>query len=355
MKITVSGVAAAYDAEGKEIKGVRKLKKIGGVAYDESSCSEYFAEPLSDVGITGGEVRVVYDAESKSLRVVTEYASPRKLKKRELEALVEETAGQWSDGIGEGCFDDYERETGIHLDLYPLGVDKGIRVEQIADRGKAPKKKPKLLLHKAAERGDVDKLRKLLAKGADVEERDRHGETPLLRTTTAWGPGRLGAILLLLEHGADPNAADTKGYTLMEEACTNGRLDVVRTLLEHGVDVDARDGRLGATGAMWAACYGRREVLQFLVDAGADLSLRNTIAWGAWDTGNSILVFASPSHPDIIDYLLEHGVDPNVRNDRGLKASEAVLKLAEAARQRDDEVRAARQEKKAELLRKHEA
>ena len=47
-------------------------------------------------------------------------------------------------------------------------------------------------------------------------------------------------VALLLDVSADPNAADSDGWTPLHEASFTGTLEVARLLLEHGADPDAK-------------------------------------------------------------------------------------------------------------------
>lgn len=77
----------------------------------EAECTDAFDEPpLNDLDIKGGKLRFVFDPIRSALRISTTYHVPRKLKKEELDALVEATTTQWSDGIGSGSFENFHGE-----------------------------------------------------------------------------------------------------------------------------------------------------------------------------------------------------------------------------------------------------
>lgn len=67
---------------------------------DYVECPDNFAEYSDIDGLESGymQFRFIDD----ELYTITEYISNRELNEKELEDLVEETQGQWSDGIGEG-------------------------------------------------------------------------------------------------------------------------------------------------------------------------------------------------------------------------------------------------------------
>jgi ankyrin repeat protein len=90
-------------------------------------------------------------------------------------------------------------------------------------------------LHWAAENGLVDIAALLIEQGADVDEKDQFGNTPLhlaLRYPDM--------VRLLLDSGADVNARNAMGNTPLHLAVTDER--VVEMLLDAGAQVNARNG-----------------------------------------------------------------------------------------------------------------
>ena len=93
-------------------------------------------------------------------------------------------------------------------------------------------------LTKAAERGDVKEVEKLLAKGAKVDEKDKGGETALM-----WAIGfcHPEVVKLLLANGAKVDEKSNKGETALIWAARCADQKIVKLLLTKGAKIDARD------------------------------------------------------------------------------------------------------------------
>ena len=91
--------------------------------------------------------------------------------------------------------------------------------------------------------------------------------------------GDLAAMRSLLER--DPALAnarcetDARGTFPLHVAAEFGQAAAARLLLEYGADLSARELENDAIALGWAAFFGRPEVVEVLVDAGAEISQRN--------------------------------------------------------------------------------
>jgi hypothetical protein len=231
-----TGRAEINDDTGEPVTASSIIHELDGVESDDA-CSNYMDFSLADLGITGGTVKLTYDTGARLFQVTTEYTSPVMLEPAQLQSLVRETVGQWSDGIGEGCFDELADRLGVTINLSPLGQEEGLRVEQVDDGRKV--ERPQTDVAKAAREGDLASLRKHLDAGADLEAR-LQGYTPLHLAVIY---GQAEAALELIERGADLNARDPLGHDpLMIASASNSITDedaarVARVLLERGVSV----------------------------------------------------------------------------------------------------------------------
>jgi ankyrin repeat protein len=136
--------------------------------------------------------------------------------------------------------------------------------------------KPTTALTVAAERGDASQVRKLIAAGANVNERDRSGFTPLI-----WA-ARIGdteVARLLIEARADLNERDCaiNGWTPLMHAIHKNNNQMALLLIERGADVNARAGdcaqqkvESGATALIHAAGEDNTEIVRALLAKGAD-------------------------------------------------------------------------------------
>lgn len=93
--------------------------------------------------------------------------------------------------------------------------------------------------------------------------------------------GRLDMFKLLISKGADVRRSTTSdGWTILMAASHHGHLDCAALCLELGVDIDGVTTRYdfrGATALHIAAECGKQQVVELLVDSGADLSIRNKV------------------------------------------------------------------------------
>lgn len=135
----------------------------------------------------------------------------------------------------------------------------------------------------AAQDGDGESAKLLIAAGANVSDAAADGASALV---VAAHTGQADVAFLLLEAGADPNAADT-GYTALHIAATAGNTALAQALLKHGADPNARQQKgsptkrmpsghaldfkmVGATPYFLAVRAGQLEMMRLLVANGAD-------------------------------------------------------------------------------------
>ena len=129
-------------------------------------------------------------------------------------------------------------------------------------------------LHWAAYWNDRGTAEALIQASADLNAENDLGVTPLWLASTH-DDAMLARLLLFA--GADPNIAHMSGEAPLMVAARTGRVETVRALLAHGAGVDALETAHDQTALMWAAANRHADVVQVLVEAGADLQARSRV------------------------------------------------------------------------------
>ena len=88
--------------------------------------------------------------------------------------------------------------------------------------------------HSLAFWGDAEKLERVLANGADADEADEMGETPLLRAVRR---GHIDCVRVLLEHGVNVDGTNSLGLSSLHWVAMNGRHDLAELLLSKNVQM----------------------------------------------------------------------------------------------------------------------
>jgi predicted Ser/Thr protein kinase len=108
----------------------------------------------------------------------------------------------------------------------------GVAVLALLGRAiRAGRPDPSTVLLQAAEEGQVERVKKLIRKGVNLEARDEMGETALMK---AAHKGYIHTVKLLLANGADVHAKNPFGETALSLASREGRAYIVELLRQAG-------------------------------------------------------------------------------------------------------------------------
>lgn len=195
----------------------------------------------------------------------------------------------------------------------------------------------KLSLEQAAQRGDVEAIRRHLRDGAAVDARDeRFKMTPLM---WAVREDRLDAARALLSAGADPKAKDGRDHSVLLHGVYNRRgnpamlkvlldagaepgeallytsdLEAARLLLDRGADPNMRTPYRTQTVLGQAAQFGQDDLVRLLLDRGAKIDLASPYT--------PLMQAAHHGKLGTVGVLLERGADINATTKDGTNALE---------------------------------
>jgi uncharacterized protein len=125
-----------------------------------------------------------------------------------------------------------------------------------------------LTLREAAATGTLYRLKALLEAGADVEESDEHGQTPLMFAVTA---GHVELVKMLCAAGANVHAVRGEdGGDLWTCAFARPDAEIMRCLIEHGLSPD-QTRKSGPALLLTFGLHRPAEILKLLLDNGADV------------------------------------------------------------------------------------
>jgi ankyrin repeat protein/beta-lactamase regulating signal transducer with metallopeptidase domain len=171
-----------------------------------------------------------------------------------------------------------------------------------------PQVKPTKSLHQAAADGDIEQVKSLISKGADVNAKDEDGQVPL---HLAARHGNKAVVELLLDRGAVVNVnkklvPPLPGAAPLHEAVRYGHKDVAEVLIASGADVNALT-KPGDTVLYCAAASGHEELAKLLIANGADVDA-------------ALHCVVGHGHLDAAMFLLSKGDNINAKDEKGKTA-----------------------------------
>lgn len=153
---------------------------------------------------------------------------------------------------------------------------------------------------RALENGDVEIIDLFVRANFNIHLTDDNGTPPLL---LALKKGYTIIAKILLNAGADVNEKDKLGLTPLMMACgkpTFGYRDIAETLIKKGAQINVRDA-LGYTPLLLALSGGTIDIAELLINKGADVSARTRKG----DTPLSLAQNAKCT--EIVDLLINKG------------------------------------------------
>jgi len=170
---------------------------------------------------------------------------------------------------------------------------------------------------------------------ADMTIRQAMRELAQLNTGHAYSYSRDDLIAMLDGALAEARPAASPAATAppatapvadLHDAARVGDLDAVHRLIADGADLNAGDPAGGSTPLIVAATFGRSDVASALIDAGADVNLRNN------EGSTALLTAALFCRTEIVEALLAAGADRTIRNNAGSTPLQVVTVPFEAIR-----------------------
>ena len=221
-----------------------------------------------------------------------------------------------------------------HADVVQVLIDAGADIEVRNNGGNSP-------LHFACSSGSLDVVKLLVRAGAGVCVTDNDGDTclmfaacnghtetvrylvglPEVEVDHADGEGRTAlhlvagyhadVVQVLIDAGANIEARDNSGYSPLHFACSSGSPDSVKMLVRAGAGVRVTNN-YGDTCLIFAASRGHTEIVRYLVGL-KEVEVDHTDD----EDGTALHWAADNNHADVVQVLIDAGANIEVRDNNG--------------------------------------
>ncbi len=180
-------------------------------------------------------------------------------------------------------------------------IQAGLFLEAQNERGQTP-------LRVAVDDEDVNLVRLLCRRNADVNEFTERGELTLLQT--AIKDGNLDIVRILIEHGADVTYGESLIESPIGQAMEEGCMFLATVLQGRDVMIDQRDVE-GNSYLHLAAEMNDPRLISLLLDAGSNVDGANQQGWTALHTA------ARKGNAEAVEMLLAFGANINAYDTSG--------------------------------------
>ncbi|KAL8841090.1 MAG: hypothetical protein Q9176_003431 [Flavoplaca citrina] len=206
-----------------------------------------------------------------------------------------------------------------HLDMVNLLLDQNAKVDAII--GPLGWR----AIHRAALKGYVDIIQRLVQSGADVNTQDKNKRTPLLYAVDG---GHYAAAELLLQHGADPNAQDDWENTplhtaseILDNEDDQRHRGMIQLLCDYGADPNIQNN-VGETAVFSAVrSRGIDTTRSLVLQKSCDLNMKN-------DRDETPLYLAIEyGSEEVIVELLRRGANLTAIDNRGMTCLDWIKRL----------------------------
>lgn len=283
---------------------------IQAVNHDRPDIVEFLLQHGSDTNVSDHEGRSALHTAVRSVHLSNRFKLVQSL-------FAKTTDVNARDGRG---------WTALHSMNWTLGPEEAAIAAALLDAGANPNLKTTdgdTPLHFAVSAGSRTGVELLISKGANVNERDNKGRTPLFACAL---PNRDASNIakVLLSKGAEVNLQDLDGQTPLHHAAGSSSKDLIQSLLQYSQNQAIHEAFSGSG----------QELVQVLLQHGANSEARDN------NCQTPLHVAAAHTAREVTKCLLEHGADPSARDNQGAKPSYLAtekedVELAEALAEAD--------------------
>lgn len=165
-------------------------------------------------------------------------------------------------------------------------------------------------LHLACKEDNLDIVKLLIEKGANIDVKDNCGNAPI--HLAAQNIGSFKCVQYLVDMGADINVTNVNDESVLFSAVLHGNCECARFLLDKCPSLISKRSDNGTSISMFAAVRGHYECLELFFDRGCDVNERDLNQY-------TILHHAvcQTTTPEVIHLVINKGADINSSEKHG--------------------------------------
>ncbi|MDO1511642.1 ankyrin repeat domain-containing protein [Maribacter confluentis] len=120
-------------------------------------------------------------------------------------------------------------------------------------------------------------------------------------------------------NNTEAKSAVAKPEIDIQTAILSNNLEAVKQHISAGTDLNIKDPMTGATPLITAASFGKNKIAQLLIDAGADLTVKNN------DGATALHTAAFFCRVEVVQSLIDAKADKTAKNNFGMTPRESVM------------------------------
>lgn len=179
----------------------------------------------------------------------------------------------------------------------------------------------------AYETGSMEMIKRFGGSDEDIQKLTQNGTSSLMYASKR---GDRKVLDYFLDKGLDINQANDEGYTALLEAVQGANLEATKYLIEKGANIDAITTKeqnlliLASRGEYLQTAQSQRPKVSYeMMEYIYNLTKPNINATDG--IGSTALIAAAASNnTQAVKFLLDHGADITIKNDRGYTAISAA-------------------------------
>ncbi len=134
--------------------------------------------------------------------------------------------------------------------------------------------------------------------------------------------GNLDKVKELIDGKKEILNMSTAFGTWLHVASTHGKLDIVKYLVHEGIDIEVQGGGSDCAAIKSAASEGNLDIVKFLFENDAKLDVSDS-------TKNPLFGAIYGGHKDVVEYLVDIGIDITVKYSGEYKTNMSAYSFAD--------------------------